>query len=71
MYTQLFLSSVDDNGKATKPFLLPQRNPRKFYHEMMDAYNVPDCTKTKGDFDAKEAYRQVCRNERVKVKIKQ
>ncbi|MCR5151874.1 MAG: hypothetical protein K6A98_01825 [Prevotella sp.] len=71
MYTQLFLSSVDDNGKATKPFLLPQRNPRKFYHEMMDAYNVPDFTKTKVDFDAKEAYRQVFRNERVKVKIKQ
>lgn len=70
MYAQLFLACMGDDGKATKPFLLPQRNPKKFYFEMMDSYNVPDFTKTKVDFDMKEAYRQVFGNERVHVQIK-
>lgn len=70
MYTQLYLSSLDDRGRATKPFLLPQRNPRKFYADMMDAYNCPDFTLTRVSFDAHEAYRQVFRNERIQVKIK-
>ena len=70
MYAQLFLACMGDDGKATKPFLLPQRNPKKFYFEMMDSYNVPDFTKTKVDFDMKEAYRQVFGEERVHVQIK-
>jgi hypothetical protein len=71
MYAQLYFASIDEQGKVTKPFLLPQRNPRKFYREMMDSYNVPDFTKVKVDFDAREAHRQVFRDERIQVKIKQ
>ena len=70
MFAQLFLSSVDEQGRATKPFLLPQRNPQKFYREMFDSYNVPDFTIVKVDFDAREAHRQVFRDERVQVKIR-
>jgi Tol biopolymer transport system component len=70
MYAQLFFASIDDKGHVTKPFLLPQKNPQKFYREMFDSYNVPDFTKVKVDFDAREAIRQVFGNERVKVKIK-
>lgn len=70
MYAQLFLASIDDDGHVSKPFLLPQRNPRKYYHEMMDSYNVPDFTKTKVEFDAHEAYRQVFDNERKQVTIR-
>ncbi len=70
MYTQLFISSVDDEGRATKPFMLPQRNPRKYYRELFQAYNVPDFTKVPVDFDVREAQRQVFSGERKKVKIK-
>jgi dipeptidyl aminopeptidase/acylaminoacyl peptidase len=70
MYAQLFIASIDDKGKVSEPFLLPQRNPRKFYDEMMDSYNVADFTTEKVDFDAREAYRQVFNQERIKVKIK-
>ena len=70
MYAQLFLASIGENGQVTKPFLLPQRNPKKFYHEMMDSYNVPDFTKTKVKVDTHEAYRQVFGGQREKVKIK-
>ena len=70
MYARLFLACIDSQGRVSKPFLLPQRNPRKFYGEMMDSYNVPDFTRVKVDFDAREAYRQVFSDERKQVKIR-
>ena len=70
MYTKLYLACIDEQGRVSKPFLLPQRNPRKYYQELMDAYNVPDFTKTKVELDAHEAYRQVFDNKREQVKIK-
>ena len=70
MYTKLYLANIDDEGRVSKPFLLPQRNPRKYYLEMMDAYNCPDFTKTKVELDAHEAYRQVFDNRRTVVKVK-
>jgi hypothetical protein len=70
MYTKLYLASIDDNGRASKPFLLPQRNPRKYYLEIMDAYNCPDFTKKRVELDAHEAYRQVFDNKREQVKLK-
>lgn len=70
MYTKLYLASIDEQGRVSKPFLLPQRNPKKYYLEMMDAYNCPDFTKTKVDFDAHEAYRQVFDNKREQVNIR-
>lgn len=47
LYTQLFLSSIDDNGRATKPFLLPQRNPLEYYRRTLYSFNVPDFTSEK------------------------
>lgn len=70
MYTKLYIASIDDKGRVSKPFLLPQKNPLKYYREMMDAYNCPDFTKTKVNIDAHEAYRQVFENKREKVKIR-
>jgi len=70
MYTKLYLATIDERGRVSKPFLLPQRHPRKFYREMMDAYNCPDFTKTKVNLDAHEAYRQVFDNRRKAVRIK-
>ncbi len=70
MYTKLYLASIDGQGRVSKPFLLPQREPRKYYREMMDAYNCPDFTKTKVELDAHEAYRQVFENKREQVKIR-
>ena len=70
MYTKAYLANIDEQGRVSKPFLLPQRHPRLFYREMMDAYNCPDFTKTKVELDAHEAYRQVFDNRRTVVKLK-
>jgi len=69
-YTRLYLACVGDNGRVSKPFLLPQRNPKKYYHNLFDAYNVPDFTKTKVSVDVRDLQRQVTSEERVKVKIR-
>ena len=70
MYTKLYLANIDAEGRVSKPFLLPQRHPRKYYRELMDAYNCPDFTKTKVELDAHEAHRQGFDNQRVGVKIR-
>ena len=70
MYTKLYLAHIGADGKVSKLFLLPQRNPLKYYRELMDAYNVPEFTSRKVEFDAREAYRQVFREDRVGVKVR-
>lgn len=69
-YTKLYIASIDDRGKVTKPFLLPQRNPWKYYHSLFDAYNVPDFTKTKVKFNAREAHSNLFSDKRIQVTIK-
>jgi len=59
VYTQPFITSVDDKGRCTKPFLLPQKNPWEYYHATFDSFNCPDFTDAKVDFDAGEAKRLI------------
>ena len=70
MYSRAYIASVDDNGKVTKPFLLPQRNPRKFYRDMFDSYNCPDFTKTKVDFDIRKAREELTTGVRTPVVVR-
>ena len=70
MYSLLYLSSINEQGEVTKPFLLPQRNPRKYYREMMCSYNVPDFTKTKVRIDAHEFRRLLLDDWREKVSVR-
>ena len=46
LYTQIFFSSME-NGTATKPFLLPQRNPKVYYRRSLYSFNTPDFTNKK------------------------
>ncbi len=38
MYANLYLSIMGEDGKATKPFLLPQRNPREYYDAALHSF---------------------------------
>lgn len=44
LYTRPFIVHIDENGEAAKPFLLPQKNPLKFYQDLMDSFNIPELT---------------------------
>ena len=69
-YGRLFLTSIDDEGNATKPFLLPQRNPWAYYHTSLYSYNVPDFTSVKVDFDVHDAYEEVFGDELIPVSLR-
>lgn len=41
LYTRPYFAYVDGNGKAGKPFLLPQKDP-DYYHNFMKSFNIPE-----------------------------
>lgn len=44
LYTRLYLAMMGEKGRATKPFLLPQRHPKTYYRRLLYSYNTPDFT---------------------------
>ena len=70
LYSRLYLACVDDEGHFSKPFMLPQRHPLEYYSESLYSFNVPDFTKTKVEFDADEAGREIQSDKRVETKVK-
>ena len=42
LYSHLYFACMKADGKATKPFLLPQRNPKRYYRESLFSFNTPD-----------------------------
>lgn len=70
MYAHLYFACIDNQGRVGKPFLLPQRNPRKYYAALFDSYNCPEFTRVKVDFDARKAHREVFSGKRVPVTIR-
>ncbi len=71
LYTRLYLSAIDDEGHATKPFMLPQRNPRRFYDRLMYSYNTPDFTQRKVEIDARQVANEILSPKRTKLSVRQ
>ena len=42
LYTKPYFTYIDAQGKAHKPFLLPQKNPKKYYDDLYFSYNIPE-----------------------------
>lgn len=42
LYTKPYICHVDEEGHVSKPFLLPQKNPKRYYHNLMFSYNIPE-----------------------------
>ena len=57
LYTKPDIGHIDADGEASKPFLLPQRNPREFYDNLMFSFNLPDFITGKVEFPSKELVR--------------
>ena len=70
LYSQVYFSSIDETGQVTKPFVLPQRNPWKFYHGTLFTFNVPDFTRSKVYFKASRAYREAFSDVRTQTTVK-
>ena len=53
MFGKPYFSHVPADGKVSKPFLLPQKDPH-FYDKMLRSFNVPDLGNAPVGFDARE-----------------
>lgn len=70
LFTRLYFSHVDEDGNDTKPFLLPQENPRRYYDELFMSYNVPDFVTKPVDFDDIKAEELINSTDRVQMKVR-
>ena len=59
LFTRPYFCHVDAKGNVTKAFMLPQRNPRRFYRERFLSFNVPDFIIGPTHFDGHEASRLI------------
>lgn len=70
LYTRLYLSCLDENGKATKPFLLPQINPKHYYERLLHSYNAPEFSNLNNSSNAKEIADDVVEGKSINVGVK-
>ena len=42
LYTRPYISHIDEDGNSGKPFLMPQKDPKRYYDAMMFSYNIPE-----------------------------
>jgi hypothetical protein len=55
LYTRPYFCHVDKDGGISKAFMLPQRNPRRFYRERFLSFNVPEFVIKPTRFDGNRA----------------
>ena len=48
LYTRPFIANIDENGKASKPFLLPQDDVN-YYMQLMKSFNPRVCERQNKD----------------------
>ena len=51
MYGKPYFCHIDENGRTSKPFVLPQKNP-SFYFTTFKSFNIPELSKGKVPFNA-------------------
>ena len=69
LYTRLYLAHLNEQGVFDKAFLLPQKNPGRYYAEQMHSYNTPDFTSGKVKIDRYDIRRMVMSPERKSVTL--
>ena len=57
LFTRPYFCHIDAKGVVTKAFMLPQRNPRRFYRERFLSFNVPEFIIVPTQFDGRKASR--------------
>lgn len=69
-FTRLYFTHISEDGTQTKPFMLPQRNPRRYYQDLFLSYNVPEFITGPVDFDSHAAADAIMSAERVQMGVR-
>ena len=70
LYTRLYFAGIDTTGCATKPFMLPQRNPKEYYRRLMYSYNTPDFTEKPVDQNIRPSKKMIEEGERIQNNVR-
>lgn len=70
LYTRLYLACMNEDGTFTKPFLLPQKEPKRFYDYSVFSYNVPDFVTAPLEVDIRTAEKMIVKDERKQIIIR-
>jgi hypothetical protein len=68
LYTRPYISYVDALGHAHKPFLLPQKDPKKYYDSQMFSYNIPEFVEGKIELNGRQIADFASQSDGVQVK---
>lgn len=68
LFTRLYIAHCDEEGQCSKPFMLPQRNPKEYYSRLFDSYNTPDFATELIKTDMKAITSKLTSGEREMVK---
>ena len=71
LYTRLYLACMDEEGRVSKPFLLPQETPWEYYDRSIYSYNVPEFTNMPVKLERRKVERGIVSDKRVQVKVRQ
>ena len=70
LFTRPYFCHVDEMGKISKAFMLPQRNPRRFYRGRFMSFNVPDFITGPTRFDTRQAAQAINNDYRKDFKVR-
>ena len=70
LFTRPYFCHVDEMGKIGKAFMLPQRNPRRFYRGRFMSFNVPDFITGPTRFDSHQAAQAINNDYRKDFKVR-
>lgn len=68
LYTRPYFTYIDKEGIARKPFLLPQKNPVKYYKDLLWTYNLPEFIREKVQLDTHALMKTMRDSKGVNVK---
>lgn len=68
LHTRPYITYIDHEGKASKPFLLPQ-NKKDFYKMFMKSYNIPEFIKSPISVHKASQIARKAKTEKIPVKL--
>jgi hypothetical protein len=66
LFTRTYFSFIDENGNASKPFIMPQKDP-EFYDSCIETFSLPELIKSPARVDYKELGRVVRSDKGINV----
>ncbi len=69
LYTRPFIAHIDEQGKASKPFLLPQ-NDADYYARLMKSFNIPEFVKGEITMSASRISQKARNNKGIDVRFR-